>query len=296
MKILRFDDDNIGVLDGDEAVDISELVSYRQYRGPQGSMEELIENFESYKPAIERLMTNGRRVKISDITLRSPLARPSRVLAAFVNYWNSAACGERKPIEFFHKSPHLIGPGGNIELPDIEAVVEFQPEAELAFIIGKKARRISQDAALGHVFGYIPYVDVSARGMNRKSQFLPKGQDGFSACGPWITTADEIEDPQDLIIQSWLNGEPKQNFSTSLMTYNIAEQIAWLSRFVELRPGDLVATGGFHEGLGAFNPGDYLEIAITNLGRSGFHVTGDSPVKIANFKPGGGAGLNMTRV
>lgn len=296
MKILRYDDDRIGILEGDEIADVSELISHREYRGPQGAIEELIGNFEEYRPKIEALLPRAPRKALAQATLHSPLARPSRVLAAFVNYWNSPERGQRKPIEFFHKSPHLVGPGSPIELPDMAAVAEFQPEAELAFVVGRNTRRVTQAQAMDSVFGYIPYFDVSARGMSRKSQFLPKGQDGFSACGPWITTADEIADPHVLTVRSWLNGEPRQNFPTSLMVYSIPEQIAWLSRFVELRPGDLVATGGFHAGLGAFNVGDFVEIEISGLGRAGFPVTGDSPRKVTNFRPGGGAGVNMTPV
>ena len=295
MKILRFNDDRIGVVVGSGVVDISDLISHRVYRGPQGAMEELIAGFQNYKPGIEALCTNATGVPLSDVTIRSPLARPSRVLAAFVNYWNSDERGERNVIEFFHKSPHLVGPDTAINLPDIEAVTEFQPEAELGVVIGHNARGVHLDDAYDHVFGYIPYVDVSARGMTRRSQFLPKGQDGFSACGPWITTRDEIKDPHDLRIFSWINGESRQDFSTSKMMYRIDEQISWLTRFVELRPGDLIATGGFHAGLSEVNVGDKFEIEITGLGRASFRVDGNSAHKKANFKPAGG-GMKLTRV
>lgn len=295
MKILRFNDDRLGVVVSSGVVDISDLISHRVYRGPQGAMEELIAEFQSYKPKIESLCANPVRLPLSEVIIRSPLARPSRVLAAFVNYWNSDERDERNVIEFFHKSPHLVGPDGAIYLPDIESVIEFQPEAELGVVVGRNARNVHPEDAYDHVFGYIPYVDVSARGMTRRSQFLPKGQDGFSACGPWITTRDEIENPHDLRISSWINGAPRQDFSTSNMMYRIEEQIAWLTRFVELRPGDIIATGGFHAGLSEVNVGDIFEIEIEGLGRSSFPVEGDSPYKKANFKPAGG-GMKMTRV
>ena len=295
MKILRFDDDRIGVLRGDHVVDISELISHRVYRGPQGAIEELIEGFDRYRPQIEAMLVGVGGTPLDTVVVRSPLARPSRVLAAFVNYWNTPERGERNVLEFFHKSPHLVGPDSAIHLPDIESVVEFQPEAELGVVIGRKGRQVAEVHAMELVFGYIPYVDVSARGMIRRSQFLPKGQDGFSACGPWITTKDEIADPQQLQICSWVNGEPRQNFSTARMMYRVDEQIAWLTRFVELRPGDLLATGGFHDGLREINVGDIFDIEISGLGRTSFKVSGDSPYKKSNFKPAG-AGLKMTRV
>ncbi len=295
MKILRFNDDRIGLVVGSGVVDISDLIPHRVHRGPQGVLEELIAGFQGYKPQIEGLCADAVGLPLSEVTIRSPLARPSRVLAAFVNYWNSDDRGERNVIEFFHKSPHLVGPDAAIYLPDIESVIEFQPEAELGVVVGRNARSVRPDNAYDHVFGYVPYVDVSARGMTRRSQFLPKGQDGFSACGPWITTLDEIKNPHDLRIMSWVNGEPRQDFSTSNMMYRIEEQIAWLTRFVELRPGDLIATGGFHAGLSEVNVGDVFEIEIQGLGRSSFRVEGDSPYKKANFKPAGG-GMKMTRV
>ena len=295
MKIMRFNDDRIGVVTASGVVDVSELITHRAYRGPQGAMEELIQGFEGYRPAIEAICREANSIPLADVVVRSPLARPSRVLAAFVNYWNEQERGERNVIEFFHKSPHLVGPDAAIHLPDIDSVVEFQPEAELGVVIGQPARKVDAAHAYEHVFGYIPYVDVSARGMTRRSQFLPKGQDGFSACGPWITTKDEIRDPHDLRIMSWVNGEPRQDFSTARMMYRIDEQIAWLTRFVELRPGDLIATGGFHAGLREVNVGDVFEIEIVGLGRTAFRVEGDSPYKKADFKPAGG-GMKMTRV
>jgi 2-keto-4-pentenoate hydratase/2-oxohepta-3-ene-1,7-dioic acid hydratase in catechol pathway len=297
MKILRYDDDRLGLVNGDTVVDASGLVPFREHRGPQGAVEFLISGFDELRPRLATLLEAGEKRPLSSVRHRSPLARPSRVLAAFVNYWNDPdRSGGRKPLEFFHKSPHLIGPGGAIELRDIEAVVEFQPEVELAFVIGRAASRVREADALDHVFGYVPYVDGSARGMTRKSQFLPKGQDGLSACGPWITTRDEIPDPHALTIRSWVNGEARQDFSSSLMIYSIEEQIAWLSRFVELRPGDLVTTGGFHAGLGPLNVGDVLDIEISGLGRASFETSGDSPRKVAHFKPGGGGGMALTPV
>ena len=296
MHILRFDDDRIGVLRRGEVVDVSDLITHREYRGAQGAMEELIESFDRYRPRIDSMLASAPSTPLDAVVLRSPLARPSRVLAAFVNYWNKPERGERNVLEFFHKSPHLVGPGGALHLPDIESVVEFQPEAELGVVIGRKGRGVLQQDAMDYVFGYVPYVDLSARGMTRRSQFLPKGQDGFSACGPWITTRDEVADPQKLQIRSWVNGEPRQDFSTSHMMYHVDEQLAWLTRFIELRPGDLIATGGFHAGLREVNVGDVFDIEIEGLGRATFNVNGDSPLKKADFKPGGGAGLNMTRV
>jgi len=284
MKILRFNDDRIGVLNAAGAVvDISDLISHRDIRGPQGTMEELIGRFPVYRPAIERLCDAQAGQPLVGLRLLAPLARPSRVLAAYGGYDD-----RNVPLEFFHKAPELVGPGADIRLPDVPAITGFNAEAELAFVIASPCKDVAERAAMEHVFGYVPFFDVSARGLTRRSQLLPKGQDGFATCGPWITTVDEIPDLAALTVTSWVNGQPNQDYPTRRMSHSVASQVAWLSRFIRLRPGDLVATGTFHEGLGDLNPGDRLEIEITNLGRAAFPVVGDGPRKTRKG-PGGGA-------
>ena len=132
---------------------------------------------------------------------------------------------------------------------------------------------------MDYLFGYVPFFDVSARGLIRRTMLLPKGQDTFNPCGPWITTKDEILDPHRLQVKSWVNGKARQNYSTEHMANRIPSQISWLSRFIQLQPGDVIATGTYHEGLGPINSGDILEIEIEGLGRARFFVKGSSPIK-----------------
>jgi 2-keto-4-pentenoate hydratase/2-oxohepta-3-ene-1,7-dioic acid hydratase in catechol pathway len=300
MKILRFNDDRIGVIKGDKVVDISDLISHRDIRGPQGSMDELIGKFDSYRPKIEALLAKGDGPALSSVKLLVPLPHPGRVMAAFANYLDRP---DKDPndvvIEFFHKSPYPVGPGGTTELPDVEAVRVFHAEAELAFVMGKNTRNVSEAAAMDHVFGYIPFFDISARGLTRRSQLLAKGQESFAVCGPWITTRDEIADPHNLNVRSWVSGKTRQDYSTRFMAHKIPVQVSWLSRFVQLRPCDMVATGVYHEGLGPINPGDTLEIEIEGLGRAKFNVGGSTPRKDIEFTVGGGGpggGPKMSRV
>lgn len=283
MKILRFNDDRIGVLGPDQAhiLDINDVVSHRVERGPQRFMEVLIEGFDSYRPEIEARLARGLAdVPLASVRLLAPIPRPSKVLGAFLNYLDSP---DRKlellPNEFFHKAPELLGPEGTIELMDLPAVKEFNPEAELAFVIGRHAKHVREADAMDHVFGYVPFFDISARGIKRRSLVIPKGQDTFAPCGPWITTKDEVPDPHDLRVRSWVSGGPRQDFSTSDMAHKIPDQLSWLSRFLQLNAGDVIATGTHHKGLGCLNPGDTLEIEIERLGRARFHVGGDSPHK-----------------
>ena len=136
------------------------------------------------------------------------------------------------------------------------------------------------------VFGYVPFFDISARGLTRFTQFIPKGQDTFAACGPWLTTKDEVPDPHNLVVRSWINGVPRQNFNTGGMTHKIPNQVAWGSRFLRFQPGDVISTGTNNEGLAPINDGDILEIEIEKLGRARFRVKGYGPRKDAEFIPG----------
>jgi 2-keto-4-pentenoate hydratase/2-oxohepta-3-ene-1,7-dioic acid hydratase in catechol pathway len=247
----------------------------------------LIGKFDTYRAAIEKLVAAETGVPLSSVKLLAPLARPSRVLAAFVNYLDRPdRTPDSLPMEFFHKAPELVGPEGTILLPNIEPIVEFHAEAELAFVIGKHCKNVPAAEAMDRVFGYVPFFDISARGMTRRSQLLPKGQDTFAPAGPFITTKDEIRDPHDLTVKSWVNGEARQDYNTKHMAHKIPAQIAWLSRFIQLQPGDVIATGTYHVGLGPVNVGDTIEIEISGLGRTRFFFKGDSPKKATGFQPG----------
>lgn len=288
MKILRFNDDQIGILkNGDHVVDVSGVISHRAERGPQRVMEVLIGDFDNYRGEIEKISNREDGVPLSGVKLLAPIPRPSKCLAAFVNYLDKPGrTVESLVIEFFHKSPELVGPEGEIELRDIPPVVVFQAEAEFAFVVGKHAKNVAKENAMDYIFGYVPFFDVSARGMTRRSQVLPKGQDTFSPCGPWITTKDEIPDPYSLQVRSWLNGEDRQNYNTKDMAYKIDYQIAWLSKYLQLQPGDVVATGTHHDGIAPINSGEVLEIEIEKLGRTKFFLRGDSPRKDVKFAAG----------
>ena len=106
-----------------------------------------------------------------------PLPRPGKCIAAFSNYIDRPErTADNFPNEYFYKSPDLVGPDGAVELRDIPASVVYQPEAEFAFVIGKTAKDVAENQALDYVFGYVPFFDISTRGMVRRTQFVPKGQ------------------------------------------------------------------------------------------------------------------------
>ncbi len=290
MKVLRFDDDRIGILKGeDRVVDISSIVSYRVEKGPQRVIEEVIEKFDSLRGEIERIVAGQPGFPIAEVRLLAPIPRPSKCLGAFLNYVDTP---ERKleppPLDFFYKAPELLGPGGMVELLELPSVTHFHAEAELAFVIGRAAKNVSPEGAMGYVFGYVPFFDISARGVVRYTRFIAKGQDTFGPCGPWLTTRDEVPDPHALHVTSWTNGKVSQDFSTEHMAHKIPDQLAWLSRFVSLHPADVIATGTYHAGRDLLQDGDLIEIEIERLGRTKFVIKRYRPQM--DFREGVGAG------
>jgi 2-keto-4-pentenoate hydratase/2-oxohepta-3-ene-1,7-dioic acid hydratase in catechol pathway len=284
VKILRYDDDKIGILkDGEKVVDVSEVVSHRELRGAQGTIEQVISNFEDCRVDIERIADQEEGVPLDTVRLLAPIPRPSKCLGAFLNYVDMPGRSlDTLPLEFFYMDPALLGPGGTIELVEVPKVMEFQPEAELAFVMGKAAKNVSVDEAMDYVFGYVPFFDISVRGITRYTRFLTKGQASHGPCGPWVTTKDEIPDPHKVNVKSWVNGELAQNYNTEYMAHKIPAQVAWLSRFVQLEPGDVIATGTYHEGRKPIKDGDLLEIEIEGMGKAGFHGKGFSPKREAS--------------
>jgi 2-keto-4-pentenoate hydratase/2-oxohepta-3-ene-1,7-dioic acid hydratase in catechol pathway len=150
----------------------------------------------------------------------------------------------------------------------------FEGEAELALVIGKRASRVRAADAMSYVFGYVNFIDGSARGLPPAGNvfYQMKSRDTFAPIGPYLVTADEIPDPQRRQIRLWVNGALKQNFNTSDMAHNIPRCIEWVSSIHALEPGDVLATGTNHRGLSGFQDGDLIELETEGLGRLHLHI------------------------
>jgi 2-keto-4-pentenoate hydratase/2-oxohepta-3-ene-1,7-dioic acid hydratase in catechol pathway len=184
---------------------------------------------------------------------------------------------EPAPINAFQKAPGaIIGPGDTMVLPDVPAGI-FEGEAELALVIGKRASNVPAAQAMGYVFGYLNFIDGSARALPPAGNtfFQMKSRETFAPIGPFLVTADEVPDPHKLPIRLWVNGILKQDFNTDDMANRIPRCIEWLSSIHTLEPGFLVATGTNHGGLNAFHDGDKIELEVGGLGRLGFSVRDD---------------------
>ena len=161
MKILRFNDDRIGVLKSEgRVVDVSGEIAYRVEKGPNRVIEEVIEGFEDYREKFQQIVNRENGVPLNRVNLLAPVPRPSKCLAAFVNYTDRPdRIPENLVIEYVYKSPEIVGPGGTIELLDIPPVTGFHPEAELAFVIGKRTKNVSEAEAMNSIFGLEIEID-----------------------------------------------------------------------------------------------------------------------------------------
>ena len=277
MKLMYFDDFRLGVVKGDAVVDVSKLVKDIPHTGPQELMSGLIERFAKYKAKLQKAAAAGKGVPLKKVRIRPPLPRPHNVDCMAVNYMEDGTRTEPAPINAFHKSPSgIIGDGDTLVLPDVPATI-FEGEAEMALVIGKRASRVPAAKAMSHIFGYVNFIDGSARGLppSGNTFYQMKSRDTFAPMGPYIVTADEIADPHRLQVRLWVNGILMQNFNTSDMAHRIPRCIEWVSSIHTLEPGDVLATGTNHRGLNPFQDGDRVELEVEGLGRLRIKVRDD---------------------
>jgi 2-keto-4-pentenoate hydratase/2-oxohepta-3-ene-1,7-dioic acid hydratase in catechol pathway len=277
MKLLFFDDFKVGVLKGDAVVDVSDVVRDIPHTGPGNLINGLIERFADYKGRLEAAANQGKGVPVSQVRIRPPLPKPTNIECMAVNYMEDGTRSEPAPINAFHKSPSsIIGDGDTMVLPDVPATI-FEGEAEMAVVIGKRASNVSAAEAMNYVFGYLNFIDGSARGLPPAGNtfYQMKSRDTFAPIGPFLVTADEIPDPLRLQVRLWVNGELKQNYNPSDMAHKIPRCLEWITSIHTLEPGDIVATGTNHRGLSAFQNGDLIEIETEGLGRLRFHIRDD---------------------
>jgi len=277
MRLLFFDDFKLGVLNGDTVVDVSAVVESIPHTGPHDLINGLIERFDEYRGRLGQAAAAGQGVPLSGVRVRSPLPKPANIVCMAVNYMEDGTRTEPAPINAFHKSPSaVIGDGETMVLPDVPATI-FEGEAELAVVIGRRASHVPEAEAMSYVFGYLNFIDGSARGLppSTNSFYQMKSRDTFAPLGPVLVTADEVADPHALQVRLWVNGTLKQDFNTSDMAHKIPRCIAWISAIHALEPGDVIATGTNHRGLSAFQDGDLVELETEGLGRLRIHVRDD---------------------
>jgi len=267
---------SVGKVVGDRVIDLA-----MAYNGAPQSMLELLRG----GPALlERLAAvtaaDGKSFALSDVKLEAPISNPQKFLAIGLNYQDHideiVARGGKAPDQqlWFNKQVSCItGPYDPIYKPKVSDRVDY--EGELGVVIGTRCRYVSETEALGMVAGYCVINDVTARDWQRMTPqwTLGKSFDSHGPIGPWIVTADEVPDPQNLQLRVYVNGALRQQTSTALMAFNVAAQISHLSQVMTLEPGDVLATGttsGAGWGMDPpqfLQPGDVVRVEIDGIGR-----------------------------
>jgi len=294
MKFCHYDNNQAGVVVGDQVHNIGDALIKAGLARQGYTMLEIVDALVN-NPAAMQIARNAAQgsgaVALSSVKLLAPIQNPGSLWAAAANYYaHRAEMVERmgsanRPVidkddlmaEFFLKTTSsIIGPGDTIRLPKISKLVDF--ECELCAVIGKPARKVSEDQALDHVFGYMMCWDISQRDPwgkgKQNTRNIRKGFDTFSALGPWIVTKDEVGEPQNLSIKVLQNGKEVMTAHTSDMICGLREHIRFLSSGLTLRTGDLITTGT-PAGVSKLNHGDHLHGTLEKVGSMELHVKND---------------------
>lgn len=292
MYLLTFEQENksyLGVKQGSKVINITSLseiynqsnnVSAVQLTDMLSLIQQGFQGISSITRLLEWSDSNPSvlpSVTCDEIKIKAPLTNPGKVVCVGNNYLDH--CREqnveppKKPMIFSKWPSCIIGPNEHILLPEDSKQVDF--EAELAVVIGQRAKNVSEQEAMDYVFGYTILNDISARDVQFEDGQWVRGKsyDTFAPMGPVLVTADEIDDPHHLNIKLDINGKVLQDSNTKHMIFKIPYLIAYLSKGFTFEPGDILATGTPH-GVGVFrNPEVFLQtsdkctIEIEKIGR-----------------------------
>jgi 2-keto-4-pentenoate hydratase/2-oxohepta-3-ene-1,7-dioic acid hydratase in catechol pathway len=271
------------VVAGEEVVDLSAVGG--ESTGLPATMSEFLalgaHGLDAARRTVERALRErpaGAVQALRAAKLCAPILRPGKIIGVGLNYNDHAAeVGRPKqsiPRLFVKVSSSVTGPGSAVAIPPGIEKLDF--EVELAVVIGKRATRVTEADAIGHVAGYTILNDLSARefqfDVTPGQTSLAKSMDGFCPMGPWIVTADELGDGSGLGVRTWVNDAKMQDGTTSDLIFSVAALIAYISRYMTLEPGDVIATGT-PAGVGAFRKppvylraGDRVKLEIDRIG------------------------------
>jgi 2-keto-4-pentenoate hydratase/2-oxohepta-3-ene-1,7-dioic acid hydratase in catechol pathway len=274
LRLARFEakgGPRLGLVHGDEVSDLTAAGL------PFASIDELIVAGEDGLDLVRR-HDGGPRLSLAKVRILAPLVRPGKYLAIGMNYQKHleeadklGVARSQHQVWFNKQTSCLSGPFDDID-PGVTERLDY--EVELGIVIGRRTKRVPKEKALDHVFGYFVANDVSARDWQFHSPTFTIGKsfDTHGPIGPWIVTADEIDDPQQLDLRCYVNGELRQSSNTRHMIHRIDEQISYLSQAFTLEPGDLIATGT-PEGVGVgrdpqvfLRSGDLVRCEIDGIG------------------------------
>jgi 2-keto-4-pentenoate hydratase/2-oxohepta-3-ene-1,7-dioic acid hydratase in catechol pathway len=276
MKICRFNDNRLGVVEGDTVRDVTEALGVLPpSRYPFPAHDVLIEKLQQIRQAAVELASRARTLALTDVKLLSPVANPGKIVAAPVNYkkhlaevlgdpeihnHNQISHIERAGL-FLKAAGSVVGASEGVALRKLDRRNDH--EVELAVVIGKAANNVSRAEALNYVAGYTIGLDITIRGPEERS--FRKSPDTYTVLGPWLVTSDEIADPGALSFSISVNGEVRQKSNTAELILGVPELIEFASSFYTLQPGDVIITGT-PEGVASIKPGDIMVAHIEGIG------------------------------
>lgn len=276
MKICRYDDGRVGLVQDGAVRDVTPVLEeLGRFGYPLPEYDPFIARLDTLKPKIDSLARNAKPIPIDRVKLLAPVANPGKIIAAPVNYAKhlQEALADKgihhgnlvneihKAGMFLKATSAVVGPGEGVKLVHTDRRNDH--EVELALVIGRTAKNVSAAAALDYIAGYCIGLDMTIRGPEERS--LRKSPDSYCVLGPWLTTPDEVGDPGSLQVSITVNGEPRQDASTSDLILGVGELIAWGSSFYTLHPGDVILTGT-PQGVGPVRPGDTMHARIERIG------------------------------
>jgi 2,4-diketo-3-deoxy-L-fuconate hydrolase len=278
MKLCRFDEDRLGVVIGDQVHDVSEAqAQIRAAARYDMKGDAVIAALPAWRKRIEDMAAKAPGKPLRQVRLLSPVARPSKAMAAPTNYGKHIEeMAARRDIPDAAKRPSpkigtagiflkansaIVGPSEGIPLRFLDRLNEH--EVELVIVIGKQGSDIPRDKAKDYIAGYTLGLDMTVRGPEDRS--FRKSVDGYAVLGPWMVTADEIADPDDLTVTLHLNNQLKQTAETTDLIYDIGRLIEFASSFYTLYPGDVYYTGT-PAGVSPVKPGDVIRVKSDPIG------------------------------
>ena len=278
MRFCRFADGQLGLVENSTVrVVTAALDVLPNYRYPLPAYDVFMANLDKIVDRVRTIAPGSPSVPLQGLQLLSPVANPSKIIGAPVNYQKHLD-EVRSDAQLHHDSQThtaviqktglflkacsaLVGPSEGIALRKLDRRNDH--EVELAVVIGKRANNVSRADALNYVAGYAIGLDLTIRGPEERS--LRKSADSYAVLGPWLVTADEISNPGNLNLKISVNGEERQNSNTKYMILGVPELIEFASAFYTLQPGDVIMTGT-PEGVSPIQPGDNIVATIEKIG------------------------------
>jgi 2-keto-4-pentenoate hydratase/2-oxohepta-3-ene-1,7-dioic acid hydratase in catechol pathway len=262
----------VGLVEDDRIIDLAEIAPEL----PRDMIALIRGDNETFQ-ALRRGHARGDRLPIESVRLLAPIPQPPAYLGVGLNYREHAREAglaiPNAPLIFNKQASCISGPYDDVLLPRFSQQLDY--EGELGIVIGRAARNLSSEQAVAAIVGYVVINDFSVRDwqLSSPTHTLGKSFDTHGPFGPWLSTADEVQDPQKLVITTTVNGETRQNGNTADMIFSCREIVMFLSRFMTLLPGTVITTGtpagvGFGSRPPAFlHVGDLVAVEISSLGR-----------------------------